>query len=53
MIKKFIRKITISLLEKILPQRRLKIKFNCELPLTVISADSIYAAIAEGGGSNQ
>jgi len=28
------------------------IKPDCELPLTVITADSIYAAIAEGGASN-
>ncbi|OQP46264.1 hypothetical protein A4H97_31380 [Niastella yeongjuensis] len=30
-----------------------EIKFNCELPLTTISADSIYAVIAEGGTSNK
>jgi alpha-glucosidase len=29
-----------------------EIKFNCELPLTAVSADSIYAVIAEGGASN-
>jgi alpha-glucosidase len=29
-----------------------EIKFNCELPLTIRSADSICAVIAEGGTSN-